>query len=181
MLWKDDATRYGLVTKCLHWSIAGGIVGLIALGAYMVGLTYYDPWYHRALHWHRAVGVIVLGLALSFLLWKRLSPSPALPASVPAWQRKSATAVHHILVLAMVLMPVTGYLVSTSAGQPIPMFGGFELPVLLRVGESTRDLLIQVHYYCAYGTLGLAAMHAGAAFKHQFVDRDGILARMLWR
>jgi cytochrome b561 len=44
-----------------------------------------------------------------------------------------------------------------------------------------REWAIRIHYYAAYGTLLLAALHAGAALKHQFIDRDGVLARMGWR
>lgn len=178
---KDDTERYGLVTKSLHWSIALGIIGLIGLGWYMVDLTYYDPWYHRSLSLHRSIGLTVLGLAVCYLVWKRVSRSPALPVTIPRGQLLAAAVVHHVLVVMMFLLPITGYLVSTSAGQAVPVYDWFEVPVLVRVDESLRDAVIAVHYYCAYGTAILAALHAAAALKHQFIDRDGVLARMLWR
>jgi cytochrome b561 len=178
---KNSAERYGLVTKLLHWTIALAILGLIALGWYMVDLTYYDPWYHKTLSLHRVLGLGVLAAAIFFLLWQRVSRPPALPASIPRAQQLAAAAVHHLLFLMMLLLPVTGYLISTSAGQGIPVYGWFEVPVLVKVSEATRDLVIAIHYYCAYGTGVLAALHAAAALKHQFIDRDGVLARMLWR
>ena len=178
---KNSAERYGLVTKLLHWTIALAILGLIGLGWYMVDLTYYDPWYHKTLSLHRVLGLGVLGAAICFLLWQRVSRPPALPASIPRAQQLAAAAVHHLLFLMMLLLPVTGYLISTSAGQGIPVYGWFEVPVLVQVSEATRDLVIAIHYYCAYGTGVLAALHAAAALKHQFIDRDGVLARMLWR
>jgi cytochrome b561 len=79
----------------------------------------------------------------------------------------------------MLALPVTGYLVSGSAGQAIPVYGWFEVPALARLEAGARDLVIAIHYYCAYGTGALAALHAAAAVKHQFVDRDGLLARMI--
>ena len=178
---KNSAERYGLVTKLLHWTIALAILGLIGLGWYMVDLTYYDPWYHKTLSLHRVLGLGVLAAAIFFLLWQRVSRPPALPASIPRAQQLAAAAVHHLLFLMMLLLPVTGYLISTSAGQGIPVYGWFEVPVLVQVSEATRDLVIAIHYYCAYGTGVLAALHAAAALKHQFIDRDGVLARMLWR
>jgi len=178
---RNTSTGYGLVTKLLHWSIALSILGLIGLGWYMVDLTYYDPWYHRTLELHRVLGLAVLGAAALFLVWKRISPSPALPLTVPRGQQVAAALVHHVLILMMLLLPVTGYLISTSAGQGVPVYGWFEVPALWKVGDATRDLVIAIHYYCAYGTGLLAAAHAAAAIKHQFIDRDGILARMLWR
>jgi cytochrome b561 len=96
-------------------------------------------------------------------------------------ERLAATAVHMLLLAMMVLIPVTGYLISTSAGKAIEVFGWFEIPAVLDVDTGLRDLAIRLHFYCAYGTGVLALGHAAAALKHQFIDRDGILARMLWR
>ena len=118
---KNSAERYGLVTKLLHWTIALAILGLIALGWYMVDLTYYDPWYHKTLSLHRVLGLGVLAAAIFFLLWQRVSRPPSLPASIPRAQQLAAAAVHHLLFLMMLLLPVTGYLISTSAGQGIPV------------------------------------------------------------
>jgi len=178
---KNTADRYGLVTKLLHWVIAFSILGLIGLGWWMVELSYYDPWYHKSLSLHRVLGLAVLGLAVAMLLWQRVSKPPALPSSIPRGQQIAAHAVHHTLFLMMLLLPVTGYLISTSAGQGIPVYGLFEVPALVRVSDETRDIAIAVHYYCAYGTALLATVHAAAALKHQFIDRDGVLARMIWR
>lgn len=178
---KNTPERYGLVTKALHWVIAFAILGLIWLGWWMVDLSYYDAWYHDALSLHRVLGLAVLGLAIVMLLWQRVSRPPALPASIPRLQQLAAHAVHHLLFLMMLLLPVTGYLISTSEGHGIPVYGLFEVPVLIQVGEQTRDLVIAIHYYCAYATGLLAAVHAAAALKHQFIDRDGVLGRMIWR
>ena len=171
--------RYHLITRALHWSIALLIVTLLALGWYMVGLTYFDRWYNAALSWHRVLGLSVLALALIFLPWRLLMPAPPLPESVGRLQHLAATGVHYLLLLMMLLIPLTGYLVSTSAGKSIDVFGWFAVPPLVVVDERLRDLAIKIHFYCAYGTGFLALGHAGAALKHQFIDKDGILSRML--
>ncbi len=177
---RNTSANYGWVTRLLHWTIASLIFGLIALGWYMVDLTYYDRWYNASLAWHRSLGLAALALAVLFLVWKAVSPSPALPASVAGLQRRLATGAHHLLLLLMVLVPAAGYLVSTSAGKAIDMWGWFSIPALVPVDDVLRDAAIQVHFYSAYG-LGLLALgHAAAALKHQFIDCDGVLARMLW-
>jgi cytochrome b561 len=78
-------------------------------------------------------------------VWKRISPSPALPLTVPRTQQLAAALVHLLLILMMLLLPVTGYLISTSAGQGIPVYGWFEVPALWKVGETTLDLVIAIH------------------------------------
>ena len=178
---RNSAQRFGLVTKVLHWWTAVLIFALIGLGWYMVDLTYFDRWYNAALSWHKALGLLVLVLGTLLLCWKVISPSPDYPASIGRFQRAAATAVHHMLLLMLLLIPITGYLISTSAGKPIDIFGWFEIPPVIDVNTALRDFAIQIHYWSAYGTGVLALAHAAAAFKHQFIDRDGILARMLWR
>ena len=80
----------------------------------------------------------------------------------------------------MLLIPLSGYVISTSSGDAVVLFGGVAVPALFTISESARDLAIAVHYYCAYGTVALVMLHAAAALLHQFVKRDGTLRRMLW-
>lgn len=173
--------RYGLVTKALHWLTATLILGLVALGWYMVDLTYFDRWYNQSLLTHKALGMAVLVLGFITLAWRALSPSPAALPGLPPWQRRASTAVHHLLFVMIFLLPVSGYLISTSAGKSIDFFGWFSIPPLIEVGGTLRDVAIETHFWLAYGTAVLAALHAGAALKHHFIDRDDTLARMIWR
>jgi cytochrome b561 len=178
---RNTSESFGLLSKCLHWATAILIIGLIGLGYFMVGLTYYDPWYHDALQTHKALGMVVFVLGVLTLGWRWVSPSPPLQARLKPWERVAATAMHHTLFLLVLLIPVTGFLVSTSEGSAVEFFDYFQVPALLVVGEGLRDLAIKVHFYCSYGTAALVFMHAAAAIKHQVLDRDGTLARMLWR
>ena len=174
-----DAPRYSVLTRILHWLMALNILGLIALGWWMVDLTYYDPWYNRSLELHKAIGLVGLAVAVLFVAWALVRRGPPLP-DMPAWQRIGAHAAHGLLFLLMLVLPVTGYLISTSAGDGVSIFGLFEVPALVQGGESLRDIAIDLHYYIAYGALALVGLHAAAALKHQFVDKDGLLRRMLW-
>ena len=179
-MWRNTGSRYGLATKLLHWSVAVLILGLVWLGWYMVDLTYYDAWYNDSLAWHKALGIVAFVLAVVKIAWAVHSRPPAYAGSLKRWERAAATAVHHLFYMMMVLIPLTGYLVSTSEGEGIDLWGWFTVPAVAVVGEGLRDLAIEAHYWCAYGTLAIAAVHAAAAVKHQLLDRDGTLRRMLW-
>lgn len=182
MLLRNTPERFGLVSKLLHWTIALLILFLIWLGWYMVDLTYYDKWYNASLHWHRTLGLLVLALALVKIGWQFRFPAPhAASATLKPWERAAARGMHLLLILMMMLIPATGYLISTSAGKNIPLFGGFEIPAIFHVTENIRDLAEEVHEWLAYSTAFLVAGHAGAALKHEFLNRDGTLARMLWK
>ena len=177
---RNAESRYGAVTKLLHWSVAALILGLIWLGWYMVGLTYYDGWYNDSLAWHKALGIVVLALGALKIGWAFYSQPPAHAATLKRWERFAATVVHGLLYTLMVLIPVTGYLVSTSEGEGVDLWGLFAVPAVFVAGEALRDLAIEAHYWCGYAVGVLALVHAGAALKHQFLDRDGTLRRMLW-
>ena len=178
-MWRNTEERYGLVTKGLHWAVAVLIIGLIWLGWYMVDLTYYDRWYNASLSAHKALGMLVLALGTMKLVWTVVDRSPAYAATIKPWERKAATAMHHTLLLMMLVIPVTGYLISTSEGDPVSFFGWFDIPAVVVAGERLRDVAIEAHFYLAYLTCALVVIHLLAALKHQFVDRDGTLTRML--
>ena len=176
---KNSPDRYGGVAKLLHWSIAALIIGLIWLGWYMVDLSYYDTWYHDSLALHKALGMIVLVLALLLIAWNRYSRPPGDVATIKPWERLAAKAAHLALYTMMVVIPITGYLISTSAGEAIAIFGWVQVPALIEVNDALRDFAIDLHFYLAYGTAGLVLMHGLAALKHQFIDQDGTLGRIL--
>jgi len=178
---RDTPAHYGLVTKLLHWSIALSIVFLVWLGWYMAGLSYFDKWYPRSLSLHKSLGMVVFGLAAVFLLWKRFSPSHHVAKSGPHWQHVAAAMMHRLLVLLMFIVPATGYLISTSAGKPVSVFGLFDVGALFEVRGQVREIVIAAHYYLSYTIGALALIHAIAAVKHELIDRDGTLARMIWR
>jgi cytochrome b561 len=104
---RNSQHGFGLITKTLHWVIALLIATLIALGWYMVDLTYYDRWYNASLAWHKVLGMGVLVLGVVFVGWHLISRSPEYPATVPQWQRTAAAAAHYLLFAMMLLIPVT--------------------------------------------------------------------------
>ena len=178
-MWLSGRDHYGLVAIGFHWSIAIAFVGLVGLGAWMVGLTYYDPWYNDSLALHKAIGIAVLALALAKLSWKLIDRKPGYGPEVRAYERAGATATHWILGALLIVLPVTGYLISTSEGAGIDVFGLFEVPAFFDVSGGTRDLAIDLHYYLAYGGIALVGIHAIAALKHTFIDKGSTLIRML--
>lgn len=179
MQFRNSKDQYGLMTKGLHWVVGLLIMGLIWLGWYMVDLTYYHPWYYDSLMLHRSLGMVALVVALLMIGSRLHSRPPGLVSTIKPWERLVARLVHATLYTMMVLIPVTGYLISTSEGDPIALFGRFDIPAIIPVDDQARDWAIVLHYYLAYGTASLIGVHALGALKHQFIDHDGTLKRML--
>ena len=177
---RNTTSSYSVISKCLHWFSAFLMLTLIPLGYYMVQLTYYDPLYHQSLSWHKALGMILGALAIIKLFWLFISPSPHSLLQSSTIIRLISKAVHIFLFSSTLLLPISGYIISTSAGDGIDIFGMMSIPAFFEVSDSQRELAITFHYYAAYGITAFIFLHAAAAIKHQFIEKDNVLRRMTW-
>lgn len=171
--------RYTSTAIALHWLLAILIVGTFTLGLVMTdmpGLTMAKLRYYA---WHKWAGVTVLALAAARLLWRLAHRPPAYPATMPAWQRGAAHGLHGLLYVLMFAVPLSGYFYTLAANVPVVYFGLVELPRLIGPDPALKGVLGSVHYWLNMLLAGLVGLHVAAALKHQFVDRDGIVRRML--
>ena len=85
-----------------------------------------------------------------------------------------------LFYLALIVIPMTGWLASSAGGRAIQWFGLFEWPLLpIGGGREAARGLMAVHGLAVKGLYVLIALHVLAALKHQFIDRDNVLHRMI--
>jgi cytochrome b561 len=163
----------------MHWLIALSVIGMLAFGLYLGDLPRGID-YERLVGWHGAIGVLVLAAGLLRLGWRLFEGMPA-PLGAPAsWHSKLAKAVHWFLIAAILMMPVTGLMMSLGHGRAINVFGLFVIGPyapshdIAGLGSSLHGKLGKLVILCLF-------LHVGAALKHHFLDRDGTLRRMLGR
>lgn len=171
--------RYSVIAILLHWLIALLIVSAFALGVTMVDIPGITPAKLKYFSWHKWIGVSVLGLVCLRLLWRLTHAAPPYPLAMPEWQMTAAHGLHGLLYALMFAVPVSGYFYSLAAGVPVVYLGVFPLPVLIEPDPALKPILKQVHYALDMTMLAAVALHVAAALKHQFIDRDGVLRRML--
>ena len=170
---RNTESEFGLVTRVIHWLIAAVFISMIPVGWYMTGLSDTDVLYWRLLDLH-----ILLGMSMFMLLpikwgWQLASSNPPLSSALAPWERNTARIVHSMLLVAMVAIPVTGFLFADSTGDPLEPFNLVEIPDLGQFSKSTRNVLGDAHYYLAYLCAALIVLHAAGAFKHRFIDDAG--------
>ncbi|MFG6458130.1 cytochrome b [Roseateles sp. BYS96W] len=175
----SNATRYTPVAVVLHWLLALAIVGAFCVGVYMSDLPF-SMTRVKLYNWHKWAGVTILALSALRLLWRLANRPPADPP-MPKWQARAAHGVHLLLYVAFFAVPLTGWAMSSAKGFPIVWFGVLPLPDFVPKDHDLGELLTQVHGALAWGLALLVLAHVGAALKHQFIDRDGLLARMSLR
>ncbi|HIJ84583.1 MAG: cytochrome [Magnetococcales bacterium] len=173
-----DDFRFDWVARCLHWGMAVPLLGMVGWGYYSANLNFYDPMYHRALYWHRSMGVVLFGAFLIRTAWRLGHPPAPLPEVMPAWQRHAAFLTQLGLYLFMFLLPVTGYVTSTSDGRGVDVFGWWELPAWLPPNSGRETWMGTIHGMAAILFCLVVVIHITAALKHHFIHRDGIFRRM---
>lgn len=179
--WSNDAQGYGRVAVWLHWATALVLVFLVALGLYMVSLpdSGQDQQKITLILLHKSVGLFALAMVLVRMAWRSVNALPGLPAALPGWQKLAARVMHLALYALMLLLPITGWLMSSAGGFPVPVFAGFNLPDLVGPDPRLFRELIALHRWLADALVVLVALHAAAALDHHLRRRDGTLSRML--
>lgn len=177
---RNSTVRYGYVAQILHWAIVALLIVQIALAKIAEGLPL-GLEKLATLARHKSVGITILGLAVVRLAWRLCNRPPPLPA-MPRWQAIAAHVNHWTLYALLFVMPVTGWLMSSASNYPVSWFGLAQLPDLVAPDPALKERFEAVHETLAKALIALALLHIAAALKHQFVDRNGLLHRMLpWR
>jgi len=172
----------------LHWVLAAAILFMLWLGLTMTSLDETDPRTFPLFQLHKSIGLTILTLSVARLAWRLANPVPPLSATMPRWERVSARAVHVLFYVLMIAIPLLGWATVSSAALAVPTtwFGLFEwphMPFLADLPRAEKRMierpLAGVHGALALSMLALALLHAAAALKHHFRDRDDVLKRML--
>lgn len=172
----NAAVRYTRTAMALHWFLALAIVGAFALGLYVADLSP-SPERLKLITWHKWAGIAILALSGLRLVW-RLTHRPPADAPMPAWQLRSSQAAHLVLYGLFFAVPLAGWAYSSAAGHPIVWFGVLPLPDFVPVDKALAHDIKELHEALAWALMTVAVLHIAAALKHQFVDRDGLIARM---
>jgi cytochrome b561 len=168
--------RYGAGAVTFHWTAAALIVFLGALG-----LLFDDIPREARPFWinvHVCFGLFYLALVIARLLWRATHKAPDLPPDVGEFSRRTSFAVHYLLYVLMLLIPVIGVVARVSHGRSFD-YWVFQLNFGVASNPAVFHPAEKIHQLLAYALFALAGLHAAAAVYHHFVRRDGILLRMM--
>ena len=178
--------RYTAVAIALHWAIALLIIGMIAAG-WIVDEMPGGPGSPKTaiIQIHKSVGITILLLTVARIVWRIMNPPPAEPP-MPKWQSLLASSVHILLYVLMLAMPLSGWIMASAeiSQHETRYFGTVEMyvPGIPGLPAETREGLAStfgsLHSAGAWVIIGLLVLHIAGAVKHQFIDKDGLLARI---
>jgi cytochrome b561 len=147
------------------------------LGLYIEDLPR-SPEKFELLGLHKLFGITVLSIALLRILWRAKEGAITSLSVAPAWQEKIAQGVHHLLLLATLLMPVSGIMMNVGGGRALVLFGTELITVADKV-EWMGTIGGSLHDSAVGFIIAALALHILGALKHQFIDKDGTVSRML--
>ena len=165
------------------------------------------PWAHRAIHWgtalcivlttalvlardhvddddltdqlleaHRALGMFLLCLTLLRLVSRLRAQAPDHGQAL--WAKRLASAIHTLIYLLLLALPVLGWLTSNAHGVSL-QWGPLHVPDLLARDHDLGDQLGEAHEALAYGLLAIAGLHVVAALWHHRFKKDQVPKSML--
>jgi len=179
-----ETNRYALSQRLLHWLIA-----LLALPALGVGLTFgflgfdgtkaaFGGEMTNVLYAaHKTVGVLILALMTLRLGLRLTLGTPRYASPLTGFERMASRAVHGLLYLVLLALPVLGWLATAAGGYPVQFFA-WTLPGLIAKDKALSEALFQFHGILGWVLLALLALHIGAALRHWLFKGDGVMARM---
>ena len=175
-----SADRYSFASIVLHWVMLLVIAGVYAAIEFREFYPKGSEPREALKMWHFMLGLSVLGLVWLRIAARLVWAAPQSSPDGPAWREVTAKATHISLYIFMIAMPVAGWLILSTEGEPIPFFG-LELPALVGVNEQFAEQMEEVHELG--GTIGywLIGVHAAASLFHHYILRDRVLARMMPR
>lgn len=180
-----EGAGYSRVTKLLHWAMVAALLVQFVLG-------YAIDRFDDLLEWsvdrwlggeeeglvvlHAAIGAGILLLALVRVVWRRVAGLPPWAPGLSERERRLAHRVEQVLYWTMFLIPLTGLVLLFASGESWDIGAGeWQAPYEL----VDDDLALGAHIATHLVFFGALAAHVGLVLKHQFVDRDGLLRRML--
>lgn len=175
---RNSLERWGLVSKLFHWLMAVAFFVQIALGWCAVSWPL-SPFKINLFVWHKSLGILILLLVALRLLWRLINKTPTPPSNMPVWERLTAHISHTLLYMLMVLVPLSGWVISSASIIPFRVFGVLPLPAITTPNQATEELAKTAHFYLFVALAMIVLVHIAAALHHHFVKRDDVLKKML--
>ena len=181
-----ERARYDSMAMILHWVTAVLMIIMVFFGeelmeageeAEEVGAA--SSTFLPSLH--VSIGVAILLLTLLRIVWRLVHTAPPLPATMQPWEVTVTKIVHGLLYVLMIALPLSGWLsfpyfaAEEPAMQATSVFGLFPVPAAPMIGEFVKG----IHNFGSKVAMVLIILHVLAALKHQFLNRDGLMGRML--
>jgi cytochrome b561 len=154
--------RYSPLNQALHWITALCMFAILPL-AWVMTNARARPHFDEALfNWHKTLGLIVLMVTIFRIVWRYVDRPPPFPPMISAWEGALARAIYWLFFLALLWMPITGYMTSLYGGHPPKLFNLIPTSALAPKDKHLADLFGALHGLGQWAVYGLVLLHLSA-------------------
>ena len=176
---KNEKDRYGRVSRLFHWTIAILFISLIPMGIFSSMIPEETSYRNAYYVVHKTIGVTVFLLVIFRLIWNKISKRPALDNTLTSTEKKLAHRAHNILYFMLLVIPITGFMMTSYHGYGT-FFFFWELPPLWEQSNVYQIWGGFHKYLLPYIVYIILGAHVLGALKHQFIDKhDSAFKRMV--
>jgi cytochrome b561 len=175
---KNTDTDYGLLAQAIHWATVLLFAYMLYLGFTMIDMERTPERFDRY-GLHKSIGITIFALSILRLLWRWVNHSPSMPDGMAGYERFLAKLTHVGLYVLIIGLPLSGWVMSSAAGYGVTVFDLFTLPHIADKSKELVDLTKEIHEWLVWIAIGVISLHALAALKHHFINKDDVLKRML--
>lgn len=177
-MYRNTDESFGLVSRLFHWVIFLMVVGMLIGGAVLEDLPG-GAFKSLVMGLHKSTGVAILLLMILRLWWRYVNPRPR-DLGPSAFENQLGRLMHIFLYVLLFLQPIFGILMSQAFGHSVTFFGLFTLPTLMGRNPGAGSVFSEMHEVTALLLTICVVIHAAAAVKHHYIDRDRTLMRMIF-
>ena len=177
--------RYHSLSIVLHWSIALALLFMFASGLYMVNADISKADQYRLFQIHKASGVLVLWALILRIGTRLFTSSPTLPDALNQQQAFNAKLGHICLYIALVTMPLSGWLMVSASPFGLPTFVFVDwikwphIPGVAR-NKSIETIANNMHWVMASVLATMIVGHVSAFVWHKKKHNINLISRMWW-
>ncbi|WP_201615956.1 cytochrome b [Psychrobacter immobilis] len=168
-----NVSKWSVASRLFHW-----ISAVLLLITWIMMLLYQNLDNNLYIGLHKAFGISLLCWMIARVINRIFTKvPPALP--MPKWQLVMSKLSHFVLYAVLIAMPLAGLLMSVYGGRPVAIFGLFQIPVFVTPDRGLARLFNDWHTDIIWPMIiAFTLLHIAAAFYHQLVKKDNLMARM---
>lgn len=174
---------YTLTAKILHWLMAAIFIFVWCVGFYTDHFisSGTDPLIPTLMGLHKNIASTLIFLFFIRVFWRYTHPAPELPNTLSSTLKAMTHIMHIALYIVLILMPVTGCLLSWSAGRTVPVLYLFNLPNIIQTNPEFKAIIKPTHIYLSWIVGVMVIGHIAAALKHHLIDKDNVFKSMMFK
>lgn len=170
--------QYSSLSKAFHWVIAFVVIMMLIVGFFLDDIP--EQFKGTAYMIHKSTGITLFFLMIIRFIWIHSSGKPPLPKSMNHWEQILSRLVQYGFYLLLIIMPLSGWIMSVAADRVPTYFGMFKAPLpWIKSNKSLSEFMADSHEIIAWIIIAFITLHILGALKHHFIDKDNVLIRML--